>query len=102
MEHHAWPKLAHFASHLQSWSDYSAVPSRCGDPSTGRPLLTRLRHRHHLQCCLDALGRYKQATDLALAAEALRIARKHLTQLTGGGGTEDILDVIFRDFCVGK
>ncbi|KAF5913717.1 hypothetical protein HPG69_017493 [Diceros bicornis minor] len=74
----------------------------CGDPSTGPPLLTRTRHQHHLQGCLDALGHYKQATDLALAAEALRVARGHLARLTGGGGTEEILDMIFRDFCVGK
>uniref|UniRef100_A0A8D2DY98 5-taurinomethyluridine-[tRNA] synthase subunit GTPB3, mitochondrial n=1 Tax=Sciurus vulgaris TaxID=55149 RepID=A0A8D2DY98_SCIVU len=74
----------------------------CGDPSTGPPLLTRARHRHHLQGCLDALGHYKQTRDLALAAEALRIARRHLTHLTGGGGTEEVLDIIFRDFCVGK
>ncbi|XP_017735010.1 PREDICTED: tRNA modification GTPase GTPBP3, mitochondrial isoform X4 [Rhinopithecus bieti] len=74
----------------------------CGDPSTGSPLLTRARHQHHLQGCLDALGHYKQSKDLALAAEALRVARGHLTQLTGGGGTEEILDIIFRDFCVGK
>ncbi|XP_020736237.2 tRNA modification GTPase GTPBP3, mitochondrial isoform X2 [Odocoileus virginianus] len=73
----------------------------CGDPSTG-PLLTRSRHQHHLQGCLDALGQYKQARDLALAAEALRVARGHLSRLTGGGGTEEILDIIFRDFCVGK
>ncbi|XP_006877189.1 PREDICTED: tRNA modification GTPase GTPBP3, mitochondrial isoform X2 [Chrysochloris asiatica] len=74
----------------------------CGDPFTGPPLLTRARHQHHLEGCLDALGHYKEARDLALAAEALRIARGHLTHLTGGGGTEEILDVIFRDFCVGK
>ncbi|KAG8517300.1 tRNA modification GTPase GTPBP3, mitochondrial [Galemys pyrenaicus] len=74
----------------------------CGDPSAGPPLLTRTRHQHHLQSCLDALGHYKEAKDLALAAEALRVARGHLTYLTGGGGTEEILDVIFRDFCVGK
>ncbi|MXQ93458.1 hypothetical protein E5288_WYG021144 [Bos mutus] len=73
----------------------------CGDPSTG-PLLTRSRHQHHLRGCLDALGQYKQAKDLALAAEALRVARGHLSHLTGGGGTEEILDIIFRDFCVGK
>ncbi|KAB0406656.1 hypothetical protein E2I00_018662, partial [Balaenoptera physalus] len=73
----------------------------CGDPSTGPPLLTRARHQHHLQGCLDALGHYKQAKDLALAAEALRVARGHLTRITGGGGTEEILDIIFRDFCVG-
>lgn len=74
----------------------------CGDPATGPPLLTRARHRHHLQGCLDALGHYKQTRDLALAAEALRVARRHLTHLTGGGGTEEVLDIIFRDFCVGK
>ncbi|XP_045709448.1 tRNA modification GTPase GTPBP3, mitochondrial isoform X2 [Phyllostomus hastatus] len=74
----------------------------CGDPSAGPPLLTRARHQHHLQGCLEALGHYKQAKDVALAAEALRIARGHLACLTSGGGTEEILDIIFRDFCVGK
>ncbi|XP_049496140.1 tRNA modification GTPase GTPBP3, mitochondrial isoform X2 [Panthera uncia] len=74
----------------------------CGDPSTGPPLLTRARHQHHLQGCLDALGHYTQTKDLALAAEALRLARGHLARITGGGGTEEILDIIFRDFCVGK
>lgn len=74
----------------------------CGDPSTGPPLLTRVRHQYHLQGCLDALGHYQLATDLALAAEALRQARRQLNHLTGGGGTEEILDLIFQDFCVGK
>uniref|UniRef100_A0A8C6RFT7 5-taurinomethyluridine-[tRNA] synthase subunit GTPB3, mitochondrial n=1 Tax=Nannospalax galili TaxID=1026970 RepID=A0A8C6RFT7_NANGA len=74
----------------------------CGDPSIGPPLLTRARHQHHLQACLDALSQYQPASDLALAAEALRVARRHLSHLTGGGGTEEILDLIFRDFCVGK
>ncbi|KAK2499281.1 hypothetical protein MC885_018183 [Smutsia gigantea] len=59
-------------------------------------------HQHRLQSCLDALGHYKQAKDLALAAEALRVARGHLACLTGRGGTDEILDIIFRDFCVGK
>ncbi|XP_059016409.1 tRNA modification GTPase GTPBP3, mitochondrial isoform X2 [Mustela lutreola] len=74
----------------------------CGDPSTGPPLLTRARHQHHLQGCLDALGHYRQTKDLALAAEALRLARGHLGRITGGGSTEEVLDIIFRDFCVGK
>lgn len=80
----------------------SLVSGRCGDPSTGPPLLTRARHQHHLQSCLDALSHYQATTDLALAAEALRRARRHLSHLTGGGGTEEVLDLIFRDFCVGK
>lgn len=64
--------------------------------------MTRVRHQYHLQGCLDALAHYRIATDLALAAEALRQARRQLSHLTGGGGTEEILDLIFQDFCVGK
>lgn len=82
--------------------DERLLKIRCGDPSTGPPLLTRVRHQYHLQGCLDALGHYQLATDLALAAEALRQARRQLNHLTGGGGTEEILDLIFQDFCVGK
>ncbi|XP_060038332.1 tRNA modification GTPase GTPBP3, mitochondrial isoform X2 [Erinaceus europaeus] len=74
----------------------------CGDPGAGPPLLTRARHRHHLQACLDALRRARGSSDLALAAEALRAARAHLGHLAGGGGPEELLDVIFRDFCIGK
>ncbi|XP_072457418.1 tRNA modification GTPase GTPBP3, mitochondrial isoform X2 [Notamacropus eugenii] len=76
----------------------------CGDPTTGPPILTRARHRHHLQSCCEALGRYEQskARDLALAAEELRAARRHLGHLTGQTRADDVLDVIFRDFCIGK
>lgn len=75
---------------------------RCGDPAAGPPLLTRARHLHHLRACRDALAHFRPARDLALAAEALRVARGHLTRLTGGGGTDELLELIFRDFCVGK
>ncbi|XP_040846735.1 tRNA modification GTPase GTPBP3, mitochondrial isoform X3 [Ochotona curzoniae] len=74
----------------------------CGDPAAGPPLLTRARHLHHLRACRDALAHFRPARDLALAAEALRVARGHLTRLTGGGGTDELLELIFRDFCVGK
>ncbi|XP_043834841.1 tRNA modification GTPase GTPBP3, mitochondrial isoform X2 [Dromiciops gliroides] len=76
----------------------------CGNPTVGPPILTRARHRHHLQSCCEALARYEQsrARDLALAAEELRAARRHLGHLMGQARAEDILDVIFRDFCIGK
>jgi tRNA modification GTPase len=35
-------------------------------------------------------------------AEELRIAARALARLTGRVDVEDILDVIFRDFCIGK
>lgn len=43
-----------------------------------------------------------QITDLAICAEDLRRAVHHLGKITGHVTTEQILDVIFRDFCIGK
>ena len=37
-----------------------------------------------------------------LASEALRAALRALGRLTGQVGVEAILDVVFRDFCIGK
>jgi tRNA modification GTPase len=37
-----------------------------------------------------------------LAAEDLRLAARAIGRITGRAGVEDMLDVIFRDFCIGK
>ena len=39
---------------------------------------------------------------LDIVAEELRLAVQTLGRLTGRVDVEDILDVIFRDFCIGK
>ena len=68
-------------------------------------LVTRTRHRHALEEVLAALRR-AQGDQVAgkedLLAEELRIAARALGRLTGRVDVEDILDVIFRDFCIGK
>jgi tRNA modification GTPase len=68
-------------------------------------LVTRVRHRHALQQAVAALRR-ALAPDLAgredLLAEELRLAAHALARLTGRVDVDDILDVIFRDFCIGK
>jgi len=68
-------------------------------------LISRERHRRALQDVLDALHR-ATVGDLAaredLLAEELRTAAHALARLTGRVDVEDILDVIFRDFCIGK
>ncbi|KAG9266746.1 tRNA modification GTPase GTPBP3, mitochondrial [Astyanax mexicanus] len=76
----------------------------CGDPLAGSPSLTQTRHRAHLQNCVEALNQYYQYrnVDLALAAEGLRLGLSSLGRITGKVGAEEILDVIFRDFCIGK
>uniref|UniRef100_A0ACB8F2C9 Uncharacterized protein n=1 Tax=Sphaerodactylus townsendi TaxID=933632 RepID=A0ACB8F2C9_9SAUR len=76
----------------------------CGDPLLGSPSPTQARHRLSLTKCLGALSLFSQHRDLdlALAAEDLRQARRLLGQLTGQVGAEEILTLIFKDFCIGK
>jgi tRNA modification GTPase len=66
-------------------------------------LITRARHRATLATCRDALVRSGDAAlPLELRAEELRHASDELARLTGRIDVEDLLDVIFRDFCIGK
>jgi tRNA modification GTPase len=67
-------------------------------------LISRERQRKLLQQTaaslersIDAIGEGEE-----LAAENLRIAAHSLGRLLGRVDVEDILDVIFRDFCIGK
>ena len=68
----------------------------------GSPALTRARHRDSLNDSVDALSRFAGASEAALAAEDLRLAVRALGRITGRVEVDDILDVIFRDFCIGK
>jgi tRNA modification GTPase len=74
--------------------------------SAGEPaLVTRQRHRDTLREAADALGRalaLGAGASEELVAEELRLAARALGRLTGRVDVEDILDVIFRDFCIGK
>lgn len=68
--------------------------------------LTRLRHRNALEAARDALqraaGNLTETRAMDLAAEDLRLATRELGRITGRIDVEDLLDVIFRDFCIGK
>jgi len=66
------------------------------------PLITRARHRQALEAAGAALDRYPQAGAPELAAEELRQAVRALGRITGRVGVEDLLDVVFREFCIGK
>ncbi|MEX2249258.1 MAG: GTPase [Parvibaculum sp.] len=66
------------------------------------PLITRARHREGLTECAAALARAGQDGDADLVAEDLRLAARALGRLTGRVDVEELLDVIFRDFCIGK
>jgi len=66
------------------------------------PALTRARHRSALEEALAALRRSGGAPLPELAAEDVRLAMRALGRITGRVDVEDLLDVIFRDFCIGK
>ena len=66
------------------------------------PSLTRARHRAALTECRKSLLRALEAPLPELAAEDVRLASRALGRITGRVDVEDLLDVIFRDFCIGK
>ncbi|XP_072130438.1 tRNA modification GTPase GTPBP3, mitochondrial isoform X1 [Mobula birostris] len=80
------------------------VEKMCGNPLVGNPSLTQARHRLHLQNCTQYLKHYHQNRDLdiVLATEYLRMALRQLGKITGKIGVEEILEIVFRDFCIGK
>ena len=66
------------------------------------PVITRARHRESVAECLEALQRAKTARLPELVAEDLRLAMRALGRITGTFDVEDLLDIVFRDFCIGK
>lgn len=69
---------------------------------TGVPPPTRARHRDALTRCMAALDAATIATDPELAADDLRRAADELGRITGRIDIEEMLDSVFRDFCIGK
>jgi tRNA modification GTPase len=72
-------------------------------------LITRQRHRDcieetvaHLQRALQVLTAPQAASRSELLAQDLRDAAAALGRTTGRTGTEDVLDVVFSSFCIGK
>ena len=68
-------------------------------------LITRERHRQHLEQCVSHLESFKnknQTEEFDKAAEDLRLATRHLGMVVGKVDVEEILGSIFNDFCIGK
>jgi tRNA modification GTPase len=80
----------------------TVVRERMGAAAGNAPLLTRARHREAVASCREALDRSMDASMPELAAEDLRLAARALGRITGAVDIDEVLDVIFRDFCIGK
>lgn len=66
------------------------------------PLLTRARHREAVGETADHLIRALSNPQPELLAEDIRLATRALGRITGRVDVEDLLDVIFSQFCIGK
>ena len=77
-----------------------------GEGSGETPILTNQRHAHALRRAEEALERARAAIDRRLppelAASDLRLALASLAEITGETTADDILDLIFSRFCIGK
>jgi len=66
------------------------------------PVITRQRHRSHMQKALEHLQRFNIDNPIELISEDLRLAAFELGAVIGVINVEEILDSVFSNFCVGK
>ena len=68
------------------------------------PSLTRQRHVNHVRKACHHLEDFleDQSGDAAIKSQHLRLAIKEIGGVAGMVSSEQILDVIFADFCIGK
>ncbi|MBB3660485.1 tRNA modification GTPase [Rhizobium sp. BK650] len=89
---------------LPELRDYvsSLIERKFGGLSLSVP--ARGRHKDSLLKCLMALSEAidRIGQSLEIRAESLRLAGDHLGRITGRVDVEDLLGVIFSEFCIGK
>ncbi|OQW46545.1 MAG: tRNA uridine(34) 5-carboxymethylaminomethyl synthesis GTPase MnmE [Proteobacteria bacterium SG_bin6] len=84
---HLWSALADRARALLPRADQLALNAR---------------QRQHVDHAAEAVLAASAETDLLIAAEQCRLARRALDAVTGATGTEAMLDALFSRFCIGK
>ena len=92
---------------MVSNDDGSSNAAMLSVEGTEGAVITRARHRRHVEGASEALARFEVLSGqgymaLDMAAEELRLAASELGRITGAIDVENILDVLFADFCIGK
>ena len=71
-------------------------------PNFNSPLITQERYRISLQNCLKSLENLNLNKNIEICAENLRICANEIAKINGKIDIENILDLIFSKFCIGK
>ncbi|MGV3511075.1 MAG: tRNA uridine-5-carboxymethylaminomethyl(34) synthesis GTPase MnmE [Novosphingobium sp.] len=103
------PRKSNTALHLSALTgagmaglrDALITHARKALPAPGEAALNQRQH-DWLGQVAAALNQAQREHDPLLAAENLRLARIALDALVGRTGTEDMLDALFGQFCIGK
>lgn len=71
-------------------------------PNQSSPLITQERYRVALQNSVSNLENFNLQKNIELAAEDLRMTAREIGKITGKIDIDNILDIIFSRFCIGK
>ncbi len=71
-------------------------------PNQASPLITQERYRVALKNAVENLEEFSLQKNIELAAEDLRMTAREIGKITGKIDIDNILDVIFSRFCIGK
>ena len=71
-------------------------------PNQNSPFITQERYRSALRNSAANLESFSLEKNIELAAEDLRMTAREIGKITGKVDIENILDVIFSRFCIGK
>ena len=100
--------LAALEAHVHAAFGEPPVPPAAADGgrldgAAGEPVIARARHRHQLLRCAAALDAFlARPGSIDMAAEELRLGVRALAAITGRVDVEELLDVVFSSFCIGK
>ena len=69
---------------------------------SGEPVIIKSRHRSAIKECMGYMNNINNKKNPELNAEELRLAVQSIGEITGKFDFEQLLDIVFKDFCIGK
>lgn len=91
---------------IQDFKDKLVELLEMGAVSQDTVIVNNSRHFDELTRALDCIHQVKDGLEMEISGDLLaldiRQALHHIGEITGAISTDDLLDSIFRDFCIGK